>query len=80
MDRFVPLSAFEHETQAVVMVDAHGRPRLVNRAARRLLGLRAAQSLPRTCSRLAAFRSVDGEPFWGVDRFEQIERWLKEPF
>jgi len=19
---------------------------------------------------------VDGEPFWGVDRFEQIERWL----
>lgn len=23
---------------------------------------------------------VDGEPFWGVDRFDQIERWLKEPF
>jgi 2-hydroxychromene-2-carboxylate isomerase len=23
---------------------------------------------------------VDGEPFWGVDRFEQIERWLREPF
>jgi 2-hydroxychromene-2-carboxylate isomerase len=23
---------------------------------------------------------VDGEPFWGVDRFEQLERWLKEPF
>ena len=19
---------------------------------------------------------VDGEPFWGVDRFDQIERWL----
>ncbi len=23
---------------------------------------------------------VDGEPFWGVDRFEQLERWLKAPF
>jgi 2-hydroxychromene-2-carboxylate isomerase len=23
---------------------------------------------------------VDREPFWGVDRFEQIERWLREPF
>ena len=23
---------------------------------------------------------VDGEPFWGFDRFEQIERWLREPF
>ena len=24
---------------------------------------------------------VDGEPFWGVDRFEQLERWLaKGPF
>jgi 2-hydroxychromene-2-carboxylate isomerase len=23
---------------------------------------------------------VDGEPFWGVDRFEQIERWLAAPF
>ena len=23
---------------------------------------------------------VDGEPFWGVDRFDQIERWLREPF
>jgi 2-hydroxychromene-2-carboxylate isomerase len=23
---------------------------------------------------------VDGEPFWGLDRFDQIERWLKEPF
>ena len=23
---------------------------------------------------------VDGEPFWGVDRFDQLERWLKEPF
>jgi 2-hydroxychromene-2-carboxylate isomerase len=23
---------------------------------------------------------VDGEPFWGVDRFDQIERWLKAPF
>jgi 2-hydroxychromene-2-carboxylate isomerase len=23
---------------------------------------------------------LDGEPFWGVDRFDQIERWLKEPF
>jgi len=23
---------------------------------------------------------IDGEPFWGVDRFDQIERWLKEPF
>ncbi len=22
------------------------------------------------------FIVVDGEPFWGVDRFEQIERWL----
>jgi 2-hydroxychromene-2-carboxylate isomerase len=22
------------------------------------------------------FIFVDGEPFWGVDRFEQIERWL----
>jgi 2-hydroxychromene-2-carboxylate isomerase len=23
---------------------------------------------------------VDGEPFWGVDRFDQLERWLKGPF
>jgi 2-hydroxychromene-2-carboxylate isomerase len=23
---------------------------------------------------------IDGEPFWGLDRFDQIERWLKEPF
>jgi 2-hydroxychromene-2-carboxylate isomerase len=21
---------------------------------------------------------VDGEPFWGLDRFDQIERWLRE--
>jgi 2-hydroxychromene-2-carboxylate isomerase len=24
------------------------------------------------------FVVVDGEPFWGLDRFDQIERWLKE--
>jgi 2-hydroxychromene-2-carboxylate isomerase len=23
---------------------------------------------------------VDGEPFWGIDRFEQIDRWLRGPF
>ena len=23
---------------------------------------------------------IDGEPFWGVDRFDQIDRWLKAPF
>ena len=23
---------------------------------------------------------VDGEPFWGVDRLDQLERWLKAPF
>jgi 2-hydroxychromene-2-carboxylate isomerase len=23
---------------------------------------------------------VDGEPFWGVDRFDQLERWLRKPF
>ncbi|HEV8520626.1 MAG TPA: 2-hydroxychromene-2-carboxylate isomerase, partial [Burkholderiales bacterium] len=24
---------------------------------------------------------IDGEPFWGVDRFDQIEHWLaKGPF
>ena len=23
---------------------------------------------------------VDAEPFWGVDRFDQIERWLQAPF
>ena len=23
---------------------------------------------------------VDGEPFWGMDRFDQLERWLNEPF
>jgi len=23
------------------------------------------------------FIIVDGEPFWGVDRLEQVERWLK---
>lgn len=23
---------------------------------------------------------VDGEPFWGIDRFDQIERWLTAPF
>ena len=23
---------------------------------------------------------VDGEQFWGMDRLEQVERWLKEPF
>jgi 2-hydroxychromene-2-carboxylate isomerase len=26
------------------------------------------------------FIVVDGEPFWGMDRFEQLERWLREPF
>ena len=23
---------------------------------------------------------VDDEPFWGMDRFDQLERWLREPF
>jgi len=23
---------------------------------------------------------VDGEPFWGVDRLDQVERWLRGPF
>jgi len=23
---------------------------------------------------------VDGEPFWGIDRFDQLERWLQGPF
>jgi 2-hydroxychromene-2-carboxylate isomerase len=23
---------------------------------------------------------VDGEPFWGIDRFDQMERWLRGPF
>ena len=23
---------------------------------------------------------IDGEPFWGVDRLDQIERWLQAPF
>jgi 2-hydroxychromene-2-carboxylate isomerase len=23
---------------------------------------------------------VDGEPFWGTDRFEQMQRWLERPF
>jgi 2-hydroxychromene-2-carboxylate isomerase len=23
---------------------------------------------------------VDGEPFWGMDRFDQLERWLAAPF
>lgn len=23
---------------------------------------------------------VDDEPFWGVDRFDQLERWLQKPF
>jgi 2-hydroxychromene-2-carboxylate isomerase len=23
---------------------------------------------------------VDGEPFWGMDRFDQLERWLEKPF
>jgi 2-hydroxychromene-2-carboxylate isomerase len=23
---------------------------------------------------------IDGEPFWGIDRFEQMERWLRGPF
>ena len=26
------------------------------------------------------FVIVDGEPFWGLDRFDQLERWLKAPF
>lgn len=26
------------------------------------------------------FVIVDGEPFWGLDRFAQIERWLQAPF
>jgi len=21
---------------------------------------------------------VDGEPFWGHDRFDQVERWLRD--
>jgi 2-hydroxychromene-2-carboxylate isomerase len=23
---------------------------------------------------------VDGEPFWGIDRFDQLARWLEKPF
>lgn len=23
---------------------------------------------------------VDNEPFWGMDRFDQLERWLQKPF
>jgi 2-hydroxychromene-2-carboxylate isomerase len=23
---------------------------------------------------------VDGEPFWGMDRLEQLDRWMKAPF
>ena len=23
---------------------------------------------------------ADGEPFWGIDRFDQLERWLAKPF
>ncbi|HUQ24589.1 MAG TPA: 2-hydroxychromene-2-carboxylate isomerase [Burkholderiales bacterium] len=23
---------------------------------------------------------VDNEPFWGIDRFDQLERWLQKPF
>jgi 2-hydroxychromene-2-carboxylate isomerase len=23
---------------------------------------------------------VDGEPFWGIDRFDQLARWLDKPF
>jgi len=23
---------------------------------------------------------VDAEPFWGIDRFDQVERWLERPF
>jgi 2-hydroxychromene-2-carboxylate isomerase len=26
------------------------------------------------------FVIVDGEPFWGFDRFEQLDRWLSAPF
>ena len=26
------------------------------------------------------FVIVDGEPFWGLDRFDQLERWLTAPF
>ena len=26
------------------------------------------------------FVIVDGEPFWGLDRFDQIDRWLQAPF
>jgi 2-hydroxychromene-2-carboxylate isomerase len=26
------------------------------------------------------FVIVDGEPFWGLDRFDQVERWLAAPF
>jgi len=28
----------------------------------------------------APFFKVDGEPFWGNDRKQQLERWLTEPF
>ena len=24
------------------------------------------------------FVVIDGEPFWGLDRFDQVERWLRE--
>jgi len=23
---------------------------------------------------------ADGEPFWGIDRFDQLDRWLRGPF
>lgn len=67
MQRFVPLASFEHDTQPVVAVDDDGSVRLVNRAARRLLGLSASESLPEQCWELAEFLAPDGTPFCSPD-------------
>ena len=43
----------------------------------RFHGLEYRHPEPFPVSTVAA---VDGEPFWGLDRFDQIDRWLKAPF
>ena len=57
-------------------VDANeARAALAEPAVKELLRREVEQAIARGVFG-SPFMIVDGEPFWGVDRFDQIERWL----
>lgn len=66
MRQYFPLSAFEHESQAVIAADEDGTIRVCNHAACQLLGVALEEVLGRTCWTLQAFRQPDGSAFCGA--------------